>query len=150
MKSYIDLLSGHLSSTWNALCAFCLAKGCVGAVLGVLWYLLGADNKAAVGALLVLIAFDLATALWAAYKTGVAIESRRIFKSASKLVIYLLFISAGHLTSVILGDFTIVQYGVASFLALTEFISIMENIGKMGYMVPQKLLNRLQELRDTK
>ena len=118
--------------------------------LGALWYLLGANNHEMLVALISLLAIDFITAMGGAYHTGEPIESRKALKSASKLTVYMLFIAAGHLTSVIVLDVTFTENAVISFLALTELVSIMENIGKMGYMVPQKLLNRLQDLRNAK
>ena len=111
-------------------------------------YLFGSENHSALLALFVLIAFDMSTAILAAYKTGDLIESRKALKTATKTVVYGLFISGGHLTETIVPGTTFLDSTIISFLAITEFISIMENIGRMGYAIPQKVLNRLQEIRN--
>jgi len=98
-------------------------------------------------ALIALITFDMLTAVIAAYYVGEPIESRKVFKSALKFGIYLILVSAAHLTdSTIFGDIHL-EEGMIAFLSITELISVIENAGKMGYVVPKKLLNRLNELR---
>lgn len=115
---------------------------------GVVEYLIGADNKASMAALLVLIGFDLATAIMAKFKIGEEIESRKILKTATKTVAYALMASGAHLAEKIVPGPTFLDSAVISFLALTELISIIENVGKMGYAIPQKLLNKIVEIRD--
>ena len=39
---------------------------------------------------------------------------------------------------------------MVAFVGITEFISILENIGRLGYQTPKKLLNQLKEYRDNK
>lgn len=146
---YIHTVTVHLSEIWRSICALCIGKTAVGIVLATLGFLLGADNNSVLLALLVLTAVDFITAISAAKYNGTPIESRRALKSATKVVVYGLFITAGHQTSQIVGTDWI-EAAVISFLALTELVSIMENIGKMGFMVPMTLLNRVKELRDNK
>ena len=101
--------------------------------------------------LVTLIVFDFFTGLAAAKKCGQEIKSAKIFRSAIKLVVYFLFVAAGHLVEVtnpiVLG---FVDDTIIGFLAITELISIIENIGNIGFAVPKKLLNKLQELNDSK
>ena len=147
---YITTVARHASEIWNALCLSCVSKGLIGGVIAFFLYLVGANNIIILQALLVLIAIDFVTAIGGAYTLGVPIESRRALKSATKVIVYTMFVSAGHLTSIILLNTIWIEVAVISFLALTELVSIMENIGKMGYTVPQTLLNRLKDLRDKK
>ena len=111
-------------------------------------YLIGADNQATMGMLVVLIAFDLISAVMAAHKTGLAIESRKMLKTTVKLIVYALMVSGAHLTESIVPGITFLDTAAISFLAITELISIIENVGKMGYAIPNKLLNKLSEIRD--
>ena len=122
----------------------------ISVVSGILAYLIGVENYASLVVIVVLMIFDLVTAIMAAYKQGDPIESRRALKSATKLTVYCIFLSAMHLTESVIPGTTFMDEVTASFLALTEAISIMENIGKMGFAVPLKLLNRLKELQETK
>jgi phage-related holin len=97
---------------------------------------------------LTLIIIDLVTALAAEYKVGHAIESRKALKTVTKIVIYGLMVAGAHLTEEILPGTTFLDSAAISFLALTELISILENIGKAGYAIPKKLLNQLETLRE--
>lgn len=147
---YKDIIFSHIETIWTSICSLCVAKGFIGALVAFFWYLIGINNETALGALLSLMAIDFVTALSAASYMGVPIESRRALKSATKVIIYALFISAGHLSGVAILGTNWIETAVISFLALTELVSIMENIGKMGYMVPQRLLNSITALRNEK
>ena len=106
-------------------------------------------------ALTVLITFDLISGIFAAKKSGELIESRKVLKSAIKLAVYGILVSASHLTDVVVSipetwTFSMNIEGIMiAFLAATELISIIENFGKAGFAVPKKLLNRLQEYTET-
>ena len=99
--------------------------------------------------LLMLIIFDFVTGLLAAKVQGVEIKSAKVFRSAFKVLIYFTMVSSAHLleaTTPLFESFT--DEVVIAFLAATELISIFENIGNMGFVVPQKLLNKLHTFRD--
>lgn len=113
-------------------------------------YLVGADQLSAINMLLLLIVIDFITGLSSSKVKGEVITSKKASRTAIKFVVYLMLVSSAHLAEVILPGDSFFETVVISFLALTEFISILENIGKMGYAVPLKLLNKLQELRDSK
>lgn len=101
-------------------------------------------------ALFTLIIFDSISGISAAYRTGVQIESVKILRTVIKICIYFLFVSAGHLCDMVTQNILPIENTIIAFLAVTELVSIMENIGKMGYVVPQTLLNKLKEIRDSK
>lgn len=111
-------------------------------------FLFGMGNQNIVYGLLALIVFDFITGVCAAKHIGHPIQSRNAVKSAYKVAVYGLLISAGHITEVILPGMTYIEQAVTSFLAVTELISIIENAGKLGFAVPQRLLNQLQKWRD--
>lgn len=113
-------------------------------------FMVGADQLSAINMLLLLVVIDFITGLASAKAKGDVITSRKASRSAIKVVVYLLLIASAHLAEVIIPGDSFFETVVISFLALTEFISILENIGKMGYAIPLKLLNKLQELRDAK
>ena len=96
-----------------------------------------------------LVVFDFITGIYAAKKNGEEIKSAKVIRSAIKLVVYMIMISAAHITELavpIVASFC--DETVVGFLAITELISILENTGKMGFMVPKKMLNTLKEVRD--
>lgn len=106
------------------------------------------EHKVALG-LAILVIFDFLTGVAAAKILGHEIKSAKIFRSAIKFVVYFLFVAAGHLVEVtnptVLG---FVDDTIMAFLAITELISIMENIGNMGFAVPKKLLNKLHDFNN--
>lgn len=102
-------------------------------------------------ALMGLIIFDFFTALYAVKKTGEKIKSGRIFRTPVKIVLYYLMISAGHFTELAIPQLSfMIDETILGFLALTEIISIFENVGKLGYEVPTNLLAKLRSLKKTK
>lgn len=116
-------------------------------LVGTAEWLFGVGNIASLQMLLALIVIDLITAIGAAFKTGKHIESRKALKTVTKMVVYGAMASAAHLSGVVM-DAGFIVTATLAFLAVTELISIIENAGKMGYAIPNKLLNKLTELRD--
>lgn len=110
--------------------------------------LFGFENTNILQALLVLVVIDFITGIASAYVSNEPIKSRSAVRSAFKITVYGLLIAAGHLTEQITPGTTFIEEAVSTFLALTELISIIENIGKMGFAIPRKLLNQLHKLRD--
>lgn len=150
MPTQLITIKEQLSEIVSAACIGCVGRIPLAYLLGILTYLIGGENFASGIAIIVLISIDLITALMAQYKIGEPIESRKILKTVTKLAVYGLFLSAIHLTEIVLPGTTFLDGAALAFLALTEAVSVMENIGNMGYAVPLKLLNRLRELKDQK
>lgn len=150
------MLNQYLKTTYDAIhnaCTITTMK-CVSVVLVICAHIAFGDVDSAVlvgvGALTVL---DFITAIMREYKLGRKIESRKIIKTAVKLFVYGLLISASYITEAVIGikAFNLpVTEIMATFIAVTELVSIMENVGDMGYVIPQKLLGRLKEIRDEK
>jgi len=111
-------------------------------------FLFGFENLLSLQALLVLVALDFITGLCSAKISREEIQSKKAVKSAFKVAIYGLLVSAAHLTETIAPGTTFMVETMATFLALTELISILENVGKMGFAIPKRLLNKLHEWRD--
>lgn len=110
------------------------------------------DNvqKEAITAIVVLVVFDFITGIIAAKVAKEEIRSAKVFRSAMKLVAYLMLVSAGHFAETafpIISSFA--DETILAFLALTELISTIENAGKMGFGIPKKLLNKLEKYRDS-
>ena len=103
----------------------------------------------AIVALFILMWADCFSAIWAAYKSGDTIKSAKIFRTPVKIVIYFGLVYFAHITEyglpAMLG---ILDETVIAFCVVTELISIMENINKMGYPVPTKLLSKLINIRN--
>lgn len=117
-------------------------------VVPVFTILFGVENEVILRALLILVIFDFITGIISARQSNQPIKSKTAVRSAFKLAMYGLLISAAHLTEQITPIATFIEEAVITFLAITELISIIENVGKMGYAIPKKLLQKLQKLRD--
>lgn len=111
-------------------------------------FLFGFESQSIMLGLFVLVVIDFITGIGSAKVSGIPIKSRNAVKSAYKVAIYGLLVSAGHITEQIVPLTTFIEEAVTTFLALTELISIIENAGKMGFAIPRKLLNQLHVWRD--
>ena len=106
------------------------------------------ELKEAMAALAILIIIDFFSGVMTAKKTGDQITSAKIFRTALKFAVYFSLIAAGRLTVVAGLPFLPADAIILGFLAVTELISVIENAGRSGFAVPQKLLNQLQNYRD--
>lgn len=98
-------------------------------------------------ALFILILLDFITGISAAKIRGEPIRSSKIKHSALKLLAYYAVISGAHLAESSLNSYiAFLDDAVIAFFMVTELISLMENIGRMGYKVPSKLLNQLNDI----
>lgn len=111
-------------------------------------FLLGPESHPITLMLVTLIIFDFITAVMVAIRRGEPIESKRALQTVTKIVVYGVFLSASHLTEQIVPGNTFLDETASSFLAITELISVIENVGHLGYAIPKKLLNRLEEIRE--
>lgn len=128
-----------------------LFKLLVGLVLGIISFLYDKIYIDAMVAILLLIIFDFITGIAAQKKNGHPILSTKVFRTCKKIVVYFLLISAGYLAETATQRILpILDETVMAFLGVTELISILENVGKMGYAIPQKLLNQLNKFKDEK
>jgi len=99
-------------------------------------------------AIAVLICFDFITAVLATFYTKDKITSAKASRTLVKLVVYGIMVSA----SVLVDRFIITQGQLFAdltmgFIAVTEFISILENISKAGYAIPKGVLTKLKGLK---
>ena len=126
-----------------------LVKLGIGVGVGISGFFFDGVLAAAMWALLFLIIFDFVTAIMAVIQAGEAIESRKMGKTAKKILIYYMGVSAGFLTETAThGILPIIDETLLVVFALTELVSILENMGRMGYQTPNTLLNRLRNMRD--
>ena len=122
-------------------------------MLGLVWsalvYLFGTGQSEAIIALFFLILVDWVFGLAAAKKTGQEITSAKFIRTPIKMGVYFTLIACAHVS----------EYGVpmmAGFLdetmtaglIITELLSVFEKSGKLGFVIPKRLLNQLEEFRD--
>lgn len=146
--SYLQTLKLHTDQIAIRISDSVLLKVAISLSVGIADYFVGTENFTTMGMLFTLIVFDLVTALIAQYKLGNIIESRKALKTATKLFVYTMLVSGTFLTEKIIPGTTFLDNGMISFLAMTELISILENTGHMGYAIPKKMLNRLEDLKN--
>jgi len=98
-------------------------------------------NDAITGIIMLMI-MDTVLGMAAARHEGQNITSRRFSRAVVKGIVYLSAISAGYFADLTIpGAF--IQSTMVAFVGVTEFISILENMGRLGYKTPKKLLNQL-------
>lgn len=145
---YFSTLKIHMNEMGGSIFTLANLKFPIAVVAGILNYMIGGQNVQIFGYLLMLMSFDFVSAIMAKHRIGEPIESRKALKTVTKLVVYSMLVAATHLTEqAVPGNFFLEDMAIA-FLAITEFISITENFAKMGYTMPQKLINRLRKVQN--
>ncbi len=112
-------------------------------------FLFGDFHSEAILAVLMLMIFDTILGLMATWQEGQAITSRKFSRVVQKGVVYFMAISAGYFADNTTG-LNIIQSTMIAFIGVTEFISILENMGRLGYKTPKKLLNQLKDFSSNK
>lgn len=129
-----------------AACDNIVAK-CIGVLAGIIiQFNFGDISHSLLSALFMLILFDFVTGVWASKQAQEDIKSGKIFRTAWKLVLYFMAVSAGYFTELVIGTDIFISKTIMIFLAVTELISIFENIEKGGYPMPTNLIKKLKEL----
>lgn len=118
----------------------------VSSILTVFFFLFGNLYTEALTAIVMLMVLDAVLGVWASKKEGAAITSTRFADSVKKGIVYFMAISAGYFVDLTV-PFDIVQATMVGFVGVTEFISVLENVGRMGYQTPKKLLNQLRDFQ---
>ena len=112
-------------------------------------FMLGENHNQAVVAVIMLMTIDTCLGVAAVVYEGEAITSRKFSRVLHKGIVYMLSIAAGHFLDITM-PYALAQSTMLGFIAVTEFISILENIGRMGFKTPKKLLNQLKDFQSQK
>lgn len=132
MKEFVNLVQ----------CGFAAAGGFFG------WFVGGFDGV--LYALIVFVVVDYATGLMAAgleKKLSSSVGFRGIFK---KVVIFCL-VAVGHMIDAhVIGNGSVLRTAVIFFYLSNEGISILENAGRIGLPIPEKLKSVLEQLKEEK
>jgi len=112
-------------------------------------FLFGDFHDQAILAILMLMIFDTILGVMATYHEGKPITSRKFSRVVQKGIVYFMAISAGYFADLTIG-WHIIQATMIAFIGVTEFISILENMGRLGYETPKKLLNHLKDFQSQK
>lgn len=150
-----ELVNGHnvryIGSALASVCEYAWEKCLASFIYVVYAFSFDTLQSQALKALLALLIIDFITGLYASKRSGEEIKSSKIFRTGIKILLYFVMVSAAHLTELAVPalDF-MVDETMLGFLALTELVSILENIGRVGFTVPQQLLNKIKNRIETK
>lgn len=112
-------------------------------------FLFDVNQASSLLALFILILLDFVSGVAAARFNDQPIRSSKIKHTAIKITAYFAVISGAHLVEHGLSNFLgILDETVIAFFLLTELISLLENVGKMGIDTPKKLINKLTDARN--
>lgn len=118
----------------------------IGAIVGYLW----GGWSTLLGVLLAFVIIDYMTGLLAAGSEG-KLSSAIGFKGIARKVVIFLLVAVAHLIDVALGgNNDIFRDATIFFYIANELISIIENAGRAGLPVPEKLTNAVEVLRGNK
>lgn len=112
-------------------------------------FMFGDNHNQAITAVLMLMIIDTCLGVAAVVYEGHPITSRKFSRVLHKGIVYMLSIAAGHFLDITMPH-AIAQSTMLGFIAVTEFISILENVGRMGFQTPKKLLNQLKDFQSEK
>ena len=97
---------------------------------------------------MVLVVFDTITGFMHAYHEG-RVSSSGFFRFAPKIVIYIILMATGALLDKLAEGFVVKALTiVTTFLAMTEALSILENVSELGYPIPKALISVLKLAKD--
>lgn len=113
------------------------------AVCGFLW----GQMDGLLYALIAFMALDYITGLISAY-IAKNLSSSVGFKGIAKKVFIMVLVAVGHILDAhVLGGGAVCRSAVIGFYLANEGISILENSGKIGLPLPEKLIDVLEQLR---
>lgn len=112
--------------------------------IGVMGFFFDPLQQLAMMALFCLILIDFVLGVSAARYTGDHIKSAKLVRTAIKVTVYFALVAAARLTEHAV-PFNFLDTTVIGFLAATELLSILENTGRLGFAVPNKLVKLLGE-----
>ncbi len=116
----------------------------IGIGLAVVHFFFDSVNVSATFAVFALLFMDSMTGVLAAYKSGTPIESHKLLRTAIKIAVYSILISAGFLSERAIPVHVIDETIIAA-LAVTELYSILENAARAGYTVAARLLDKFNK-----
>lgn len=121
----------------------------VASMLLTFFFFFGDLHTQSIIAVLMLMIFDTIVGIMASYREGQAITSRKFSRVVQKSIVYFMAISAAFFVDITI-HMNLTQPTMIAFVGLTEFISILENMGRLGYQTPKKLLNQLKDFQSQK
>lgn len=121
-------------------------KGVISAVLTTLVYLIGGWDIA-MQCLLVMIVLDYLTGMGKSYVSG-TLNSNKGLKGIVKKLGLLVLVAVSQVVDVLLNMSGVVRTFIIYYIVANEGLSILENLGKMGIIVPKFLVEKLEQLKE--
>ncbi|MBE2923895.1 phage holin family protein [Anoxybacillus flavithermus] len=112
---------------------------------GVVGYLFGGWSEL-LGILLAFVVMDYVTGVLAASKEGI-LRSAVGFKRIPKKIMIFLLVAVGHLIDRAVGTNGLFRDATIFFYLANELLSIIENAGRMGVPVPDRLTQAVEVLK---
>lgn len=110
----------------------------------ILTFFFDPTHNAAYLALFILILADFVFGIAASRKSGEPVRSAKMRRTAIKLTVYFSLIGLANITEYTLPTYMhFLDESVLGFLAATELLSILENAGRLGFVVPKSLKKAL-------
>ena len=109
-------------------------------------YILGGFDIA-LQCLLIAIALDYITGLMKSYDSG-TLNSNKGFKGLLKKIAMLCLVVLSVQLDNLAGETGVIRTLVIYYLVANEGLSIVENLGQMGILVPEILLKKLEQLKN--
>ena len=125
-------------------------KAITGTAIAILAYLFDSTQHAALLALFILILADFCFGVTASRMEGHPVRSSKVRRTAIKMSVYFAIIAMTRITENAIPILTFMDETLVGFLAATELLSILENVGRMGYAVPEKLTKILGDYTKNK
>lgn len=121
-------------------------KVAISTVLTTLVYLLGGWDIA-MQSLLIMIVLDYLTGMGKSYVSG-TLNSNRGLKGIIKKLGLLVLVAVAQVVDTLLNMAGVVRTFIIYYIVANEGLSILENLGKMGIIVPQFLIDKLEQLKE--
>ncbi len=125
-------------------------KAVMGSMIAILAYLFDPTQHAALLALFILILADFCFGVTASRKEGQPLRSSKVRRTAIKMTVYFAIVAMTRITENAIPLLSFMDETLVGFLAATELLSILENVGRMGYAVPAKLTKVLGDYTKNK
>lgn len=111
-------------------------------IFSILMYFFDPTHMAGMLAVFILICVDFVFGVAASRKIAEPVRSAKVRRTAIKITVYFGLIACARITEYAL-PLSFLDESIIGFLAATELLSILENAGRLGYVVPKQLVKVL-------
>jgi toxin secretion/phage lysis holin len=126
------------------------AKVVIGGIAGLLSFFISPDGHLPVVALFVLVCFDFISGLIVARKThGEVITSKKTVITPIKFAIFFMAFGGARMVEIATNEMIpFIDETVIGVIAFNEFWSMLENMSRLGFNFPKKVIEELSNLKN--